>query len=634
MNKITGEYQRLTSWKNSEDPFPGLFSEGMDLDGSNQYVLYRNLTKIFWYSGLWNGFYFEGLPTTTQKSIFNFSFVDEKDRKYSTYTVARDDIITRGVMGTSGQLVQYIWFEGSQQWQTVSAFPARHCDVYQLCGPFGVCEEKRTSVCQCSFGFQPASGRDWKLNDWSKGCVRSSQLQCAGDWFYKMDNMRLPDDPYWNLTVGGILDCEGSCRNDCSCNAYAYDDNKGCSLWKVELQNIHQLYDGDTGGAALFLRLSARDMPPGPISSQSSHKTNNYISLILGLVLSSVILIMLLLIGLARVYQNKKRARLFKKADGSLIRFHYKELQHMTKNFKVKLGSGGFGTVYKGEMPGSTSIAIKTLEGLRQGEKQFRAEVSTLGTIQHVNLVRLVGFCFEGSNNKKLLVYELMPKGSLDAHLFKGTSVLNWSTRYQIALGTARGLTYLHEQCRERIIHCDIKPDNILLDESFIPKVADFGLAKLYDRDFSKVLTSMRGTIGYLAPEWISGSEITPKVDVYSYGMMLFEIISGKRNRENNDVEDESYYYPSWAAKQIRKGDVMSILDARLNGVANIEQVSRVGKVAIWCVQDMEERRPTMGQIVHILEGLLEVNMPPISHTLQINDQEEEKKIDGISVDW
>ncbi|MBA0688989.1 hypothetical protein Goari_006741, partial [Gossypium aridum] len=168
-------------------------------------------------------------------------------------------------------------------------------------------------------------------------------------------------------------------------------------------------------------------------------------------------------------------------------------------------------------------------------EKQFRTEVSTIGTIQHVNLVRLRGFCSDGA--RKLLVYDYMPKGSLDAHLVheSNSDALDWKTRYQIALGTARGLVYLHEKCRDCIIHCDIKPENILLDAEFCPKVADFGLAKLVGRDFSRVLTTMKGTRGYLAPEWISGVAITPKADVYSYGMMLFEIVSGRRNSQQSE---------------------------------------------------------------------------------------------------
>ena len=213
---------------------------------------------------------------------------------------------------------------------------------------------------------------------------------------------------------------------------------------------------------------------------------------------------------------------------GNLVAFKYGDVRSATRNFSEKLGGGSFGSVYKGTLPGGgVAIAVKKLEGrLCVGEKQFRNEVRTIGVIQHVNLVRLRGFSSRGS--ERLLVYDHMPNGSLDKALFGGAAApaLSWRARFQIALGAARGLLYLHEGCRDCIIHCDIKPENILLDKDLVPKVADFGLAKLLARDFSRVLTTVRGTIGYLAPQWISSVPITAKADVYSYGMVLLEIYS------------------------------------------------------------------------------------------------------------
>ncbi|XP_038977913.1 G-type lectin S-receptor-like serine/threonine-protein kinase At2g19130 [Phoenix dactylifera] len=305
-----------------------------------------------------------------------------------------------------------------------------------------------------------------------------------------------------------------------------------------------------------------------------------------------------------------------KQVEGSLIQFTYGDLQRVTKNFSEKLGSGGFGSVFKGTLIDSTEVAVKKLEGFGQGEKQFRTEVSTLAVIQHVNLVHLRGFCTEGS--KRLLVYEYMSGGSLDSHIFQNKStVLDWKTRYQIILGIARGLGYLHEKCRECIIHCDIKPDNILLDKDFCAKVADFGMAKLIGRDFSRVLTTIRGTIGYLAPEWISGLPITSKVDVYSFGMMLFELVSGKRNTAHS-ADGSKIFYPSWAATKVVEGDIFSLLDHGFKGAADLEELTRVCRVACWCVQDSEADRPTMGQVVQILEGVLEVSMPPLPRVLQL----------------
>ncbi|KAM0825440.1 hypothetical protein ACQ4PT_069555 [Festuca glaucescens] len=287
--------------------------------------------------------------------------------------------------------------------------------------------------------------------------------------------------------------------------------------------------------------------------------------------------------------------------NGALIVFSEAHIKKATKSFSEKLGEGGFGCVFKGELPGFSLVAVKKLKSIAQGEKQFRAEVQTIGMIHHINLVRLFGFCVQGRT--RLLIYEYMENGSLNSHLFsKKSAKLTWDLRYHIALGTARGLAYLHEECKECIIHCDMKPDNILLDAEFCPKIADFGMAKLLGRDFSRALTTMRGTIGYLAPEWISGLPITHKADVYSYGMMLLEIIYGRRNAEK--IREGKYtYFPIFAAIKVNEGDAISLLDPRLESQADIEQLNRVCRIACWCIQDAEDHRPMMRQVVHMLES-------------------------------
>jgi serine/threonine protein kinase len=212
-----------------------------------------------------------------------------------------------------------------------------------------------------------------------------------------------------------------------------------------------------------------------------------------------------------------------------------------------------------------------------------------------------------------------MSNGSLEVHLFSSNDiVLEWSTRYQIATGVARGLSYLHEGCRECIIHCDIKPENILLDTSFVPKISDFGMATIVGRNFSRVLTTFRGTVGYLAPEWISGEAITQKVDVYSFGMVLLEIVSGRRNSPKVYTSDSYHasYFPMQAISMLHGGDVNSLVDPRLCGEFNLEEAIRLCMVAFWCIQDNEFDRPTMGEVVWVLEGLQELDMPPMPRQL------------------
>ena len=216
-------------------------------------------------------------------------------------------------------------------------------------------------------------------------------------------------------------------------------------------------------------------------------------------------------------------------------------------------------------------------------------------------------------------MYEHMLNGSLDAHLFQSNAgTLNWSIRYHIALGVARGLAYLHQSCHECIIHCDIKPQNILLDASFAPKIADFGMAAFVGRDFSRILTTFRGTVGYLAPEWISGVAVTPKVDVYSFGMVLLEIISGRRNSPNEYTSDNYHvsYFPVQAINKLHEGDVRNLVDPQLCDDFSLEEAERVCKVACWCIQDDEHDRPTMSEVVRVLEGMQELEMPPVPRLL------------------
>jgi hypothetical protein len=310
-----------------------------------------------------------------------------------------------------------------------------------------------------------------------------------------------------------------------------------------------------------------------------------------------------------------KRSSRQTKVEGFLSVYSYAQLKRATRNFSDKLGEGGFGSVFKGTVAGPTVVAVKKLKGIGHRDKQFRAEVQTLGMIQHTNLVRLLGFCTQGT--RRLLVYEYMPNGSLDSHLFsEGTTVLSWRLRRRIAIGIAKGLAYLHEECRDCIIHCDIKPENILLDAEFCPKIADFGMAKLLGRDINAALTTLRGTIGYLAPEWVYGQAITHKADVYSFGVVLFELISGRRTTCNMR-SGKQRYFPLYAAAKLNEGDVLCLLDDRLGGDGNVKELDVICRVACWCIQDDEIHRPSMGQVVRMLEGVVDIELPPIPASFQ-----------------
>ncbi|XP_068644513.1 G-type lectin S-receptor-like serine/threonine-protein kinase At2g19130 [Aristolochia californica] len=599
----------LFSWRNSEDPAPGPFSLRLDSYVTAQYSILWNGTRTYSTSGVWNGQIIELFPEMRSNSINNFSLETTDKGNYFTYFVYNSSIITRFVMDFTGQMKQLEWLESKQQWDLVWSQPRAQCDVYSLCGPFSICNENGRPPCSCLQGFEPRFAKEWNLGHWSVGCIRKRPLSCGKeDAFRLLTGMRSPANGRPS-SAKSREECESDCRSDCSCSAFSF--LVGCFIWKVDLVNLQYLSDGDPRAVNICLRLAASDV------SKSGNRSSR--ALLVGVTVGPLAGIIAFL-GIVYMvhYRSRRRQRVNPFASGpdTLLPFSYMDLQTITKNFSEKLGGGGFGSVFKGSLPDSTVVAVKKLEGLGQGEKQFRAEVSTIGTIQHLNLARLRGFCSERSH--RLLVYDYMSKGSLDSHLFgKNSEVLRWETRYQIALGTARGLAYLHENCRDCIIHCDIKPENVLLDASFCPKVADFGLAKLVNREFSRVMTTMRGTPGYLAPEWISGVAITPKADVYSYGMLLFEIISGRKNfHQIGDVEFR--FFPILAAKKINKGEILSLLDCRLQGEADMMELSRVCRVACWCIQDEEHDRPSMGQVVKILEGLVEVTTLPVPRFLQV----------------
>ncbi|XP_042520725.1 rust resistance kinase Lr10-like [Macadamia integrifolia] len=295
------------------------------------------------------------------------------------------------------------------------------------------------------------------------------------------------------------------------------------------------------------------------------------------------------------------------------MRYSYWEIQKMTRRFKEKLGQGGFASVYKGVLPNGHSVAVKILNKTKGKGQDFINEVGTIGSIHHINIVQLIGFCAAGS--KRALLYEFMPNGSLDKYIFAQDSKsinLSWDKLYEIAIGIARGIEYLHRGCDMQILHFDIKPHNILLDENFNPKVSDFGLAKLYPTDDSIVsVTAVRGTVGYMAPElfYRKFGGVSYKSDVYSFGMLLMEI-AGRRKNVNPLVNNSSQiYFPTWIYDRLDEGEDLDL------GTETEDEKGMVKKlviVALWCIQMRPNDRPSMSKVIEMLEGSVELlQMPP-----------------------
>ncbi|XP_010557111.1 PREDICTED: probable LRR receptor-like serine/threonine-protein kinase At1g56140 isoform X2 [Tarenaya hassleriana] len=340
--------------------------------------------------------------------------------------------------------------------------------------------------------------------------------------------------------------------------------------------------------------------------SEDKNRTGTIVGVVVGLGVAIILVIALIFI----IRRRRKRYTDDEELLGMDIKpytFSYSELRSATQDFDPsnKLGEGGFGAVYKGKLDDGSEIAVKQLSvASRQGKGQFIAEIATTSEVQHRNLVKLYGCCFEGDH--RLLVYEYLPNKSLDQALFgEKTLHLDWSTRFEICLGIARGLAYLHEESRLRIVHRDVKASNILLDSNLVPKISDFGLAKLYDDKKTHMSTRVAGTIGYLAPEYAMRGHLTEKTDVFAFGVVALEVVSGRPNSDQDLVDDRKYLL-EWAWNLHEKNREVELVDPDLVEF-NEEEVKRVIAVALLCTQTSHTQRPQMSRVMAMLSGDVEV---------------------------
>ncbi|XP_078182127.1 putative receptor-like protein kinase At5g20050 [Carex rostrata] len=312
---------------------------------------------------------------------------------------------------------------------------------------------------------------------------------------------------------------------------------------------------------------------------------------------------------------------------GLPTRFTIKDLETATANFQERIGEGASGAVFKGTLTDGSTIAVKRIKWQPSGETEFRTEMTIIASRQHVNLVRLLGFCLSPRGDH-YLIYPFLENGSLDAWLFTDNgkrSHLTWALRYRIAIDVAKALAYLHHECHQRILHLDIKPANILLDGEFRALLSDFGISKLIGKDESSVMTRARGTVGYLAPEMLVPNAISTKSDVYSYGMVLLELLGGRRNFmfvvDGETQQRRSSYFPQIVREKMMQGELMEVVDMSLvkNEEISEEEVTVLCRLALWCIQENPMLRPTMTEAVEMLEGRTPVHVPPESSMFMMN---------------
>ncbi|XP_057988399.1 receptor-like serine/threonine-protein kinase SD1-8 isoform X2 [Hevea brasiliensis] len=616
-NKITKKSTRLTSWKTNEDPAPGCFSLELDPNSTSQFFILRDMSNILWTSGPWNGQIFSLVPEMRLNYIFNYSYIDNENESYFQYSLYNNSLKSLLIMDVGGQIQQRTWLQPAKQWNVFWAVPRMQCEMYAYCGAFGICNKESEPLCNCLEGFGPKSVDEWNSRAYSDGCQRKTSLHCGNsslvnkksDRFLEIRSIVLPANPRpWAMAVGNAQECESTCLNDCSCTAYAYNGSH-CSFWSGELLNLRQLAKDDIDGKTLYVRLAASEF-----SSSNSNK-----GMVTGVAVGSSVMLILLGLLLSVILRRTNMRKTGSSSEiknnvaagggqnnAQLISFSFKSMLAATNNFSEanKLGEGGFGPVYKGNLPGDQEIAIKRLSRKSgQGLEEFMNELKLIANLQHKYLVRLLGCCVE--REEKMLIYEYMPNRSLDKFLFDPfkKAKLVWEKRFSIAEGVAQGLLYIHKFSRLKVIHRDLKASNILLDEAMNPKISDFGMARIFGINQTEANTNrVMGTYGYMSPEYAFSGQFSEKSDVFSFGVFLLEIVSGKRNTSFHR-SGLSFTLLSWAWELWKEGKAEELIDPSVKDTCRPKEAVKCIHVGLLCVQEDPIERPTMSLVVLMLSS-------------------------------
>ncbi|ESR65312.1 hypothetical protein CICLE_v10007451mg [Citrus x clementina] len=607
INLGTGLNRFLSSWKSTDDPARGDFTYGLDPRGIPQLVLRKN-SIITFRAGLWNGLHWTGVPQLQPNPVYTFEYVSNEKEAFYTYNLSNSSVPSRMVINPAGTVQRYTWMERTKTWTLFSRFSGvtlDQCDSYALCGAYASCNINSNSPeCECLQGFVPNSQREWDMQYKSGGCVRRTPLDCKhGDGFLEHKAVKLPDTRFsWvdkNIT---LWECKELCSKNCSCTAYANADvrgrGSGCLLWFHDLIDIKELPES---GQDLFIRMAASELDNVERRRQSKNKKQVMI------IITSISLATAVIFIGGLMYRRKKHSNQGnEKEEMELPIFDLKIIANATDNFseKNKLGEGGFGPVYKGMLIEGQEIAVKRLsKGSGQGMEEFKNEVLLIAKLQHRNLVKLLGCCTQ--RDERMLIYEYLPNKSLDYFIFDTTrsKLLDWSKRSHIIAGIARGLLYLHQDSRLRIIHRDLKASNVLLDNTMNPKISDFGLARSFGVDQTEANTKrVVGTYGYMSPEYAIDGLFSVKSDVFSFGVLVLEIICGKKNRGFNHADHDhnllGHAWRLWIEER-----PLELIDQSLDNSCSFSEALRCIQVGLLCVQQRPEDRPNMSSVVLMLSG-------------------------------
>ncbi|KAL3732907.1 hypothetical protein ACJRO7_022429 [Eucalyptus globulus] len=542
----------------------------------------------------------------------------------------------RMTLGFDGNLRVYSRERGSAVWAvTWEALSSMPCFIHGVCGNNSLCsyDPAKGRSCSCLPGYVPSV-----LGDWSAGCVPNFTFSdgCVADeiGFVKLLYVDFYGYDYHTIYNTTLEKCRQTCLSLCDCRGFQYSGSSTFTTFdcfpKIELLNGHnrpsftgqffvKVPKNKTFTEDQLVKRTQHGCPPTPevkvLDRTYSKKGKNgalnfmlWFACVFGGI--EIVVVLLVWFFLIRNQQDVTYAhQSYLLVATGFKRFTYDELKKATRNFSKEIGRGAGGIVFKALLSDDRVAAVKVLNNATTGEADFLAEASTIGRVNHMNLIEMWGYCAEGKH--RLLVYEFMEHGSLAQNL--SSPEFHWKRRFDIAVGTAKGLAYLHEECLDWVLHCDVKPQNILLDSDYQPKVADFGLSKLMDRgkvtnsDFSRI----RGTRGYMAPEWVSNLSITSKVDVYSYGIVMLEMVTGispttsVHSPESGGDAKQLQLIP-WARNKVnepgRTGSrVEEMVDPALRGDYDPKKMEVLIEVALRCVEEDKDARPTMSQVVEML---------------------------------
>ncbi|XP_074380827.1 G-type lectin S-receptor-like serine/threonine-protein kinase At4g27290 isoform X6 [Apium graveolens] len=606
---VTGIDREFIPWKSEDDPATSNYIDRVDKNGYPQLILWKDSDPLY-RTGPWMGSRFSGLPVRKNNEIYTSKFVITETEAYFVshlVNTSESSPITRLTLSPGGIPTRYVWNREKSEWTQYLTLLVIDCDRYGICGPNGVCNVNKSPRCECMEGFDPKSPEDWAQGDWTDGCSRKVQLECGkGDGFLKYTGIKLPDTrwSWYNMSMD-LVECEEKCLKDCNCTAYSNTDirdgGSGCLLWFGSLNDMRGYSDD---GQDLYVRMAASELN---LSRKLLVKKHLQIIILVPVLVIGTIMISLFLLY---AFKKKRFHRAGKKKtlagqDLDLPLFSFMQIAKATDNFSDnrQLGKGGFGTVYKGILEEGKEIAVKRLsKDSRQGLDEFMNEVSCIAKLQHRNLVMLLGCCIE--EGERILLYECLPNKSLDHYIFdiNMSQSLDWPKRYSIIVGIARGLLYLHQDSRLKIIHRDLKASNILLDHEMNPKISDFGLARTFGESETPASTTrVVGTHGYMSPEYAFDGLFSVKSDVYSFGVSLLEVITGKRNRAFVHP-DHSHNLIGHVWKRYTEGNLLEVIDSViLESISNQHEVFRVIQIGLLCVQEYPEDRPNMSSTIMML---------------------------------